>query len=42
VVATVPDDPQALPAGLYTVAGVIAAAGEPERTTNLLPLAIAP
>jgi hypothetical protein len=42
VVATLPSDPQALPAGLYTVAGVIAAAGEPERTTNLLSLAIAP
>jgi Pvc16 N-terminal domain len=42
VVATIPNDPQALPAGLYTVAGVIDAAGEPERTTNLLSLAIAP
>ena len=42
VVATVPDDPQGLPAGLYTIAGVIAAAGEPERATNLLALTIAP
>jgi hypothetical protein len=37
-----PDDPVNYAAGFYTVAAVISKGGEPNRTTNELPLAIAP
>lgn len=38
----IPNDAVAWPAGMYSVAGVIQRAGEPTRTTNALPLALAP
>ena len=39
---TVPNDPANFPAGLYTVAAVLSSRGEPGRTSNELPLAVAP
>jgi hypothetical protein len=42
VTLTVPDDPGNLPAGFYTVAVIVTKAGQPDRTTNELPLQIAP
>jgi len=40
--ARLPADPAALPAGLYAATAVVAQAGEPERRTNDVPLAVAP
>jgi len=39
---TIPSDPANWPAGLYTVAAVVSRNGEPDRTSNEMPLAIAP
>jgi hypothetical protein len=38
----IPNDATAWPAGMYSVAAVIQRAGQPVRTTNALPLALAP
>ncbi|QSQ27592.1 DUF4255 domain-containing protein [Pyxidicoccus parkwayensis] len=38
----IPNSPATWPAGMYSVAAVIVRAGEPTRTTNALPLALAP
>jgi len=40
--ARLPADPAALPAGLYAATAVVAQAGEPERRTNDVALAVAP
>jgi Pvc16 N-terminal domain len=39
---TIPNDPANWPAGVYTVAAVVKSASEPDRTSNEVPLAIAP
>jgi hypothetical protein len=39
---TVPNDPANWPAGIYAVAAVVSASGVPDRTSNEMPLAIAP
>jgi Pvc16 N-terminal domain len=42
VTATVPVDPANFPAGSYTVAVIVSAAGQPDRFTNEYPLQVAP
>jgi Pvc16 N-terminal domain len=39
---TVPDDPIAVPAGVWTVDAVVSRPDQPDRTTNTLPLAVEP
>jgi Pvc16 N-terminal domain len=39
---TVPNDPANWPAGMYTVEAVVSGSGVPDRTSNEMPLAIAP
>ncbi len=39
---TIPNDPANWPAGVYTVAAVVSNSGEPDRTSNEMPLAITP
>jgi Pvc16 N-terminal domain len=40
--ARVPDDPAGVPGGIFTVTAILRAAGEPDRLTNALALAVAP
>jgi hypothetical protein len=42
VAADSPQNPDNWPAGIYTVAGVIKRAGQPDRVTNELPVTLAP
>ena len=42
ITVQLPDDPANWPAGFYTLAAVVSRAGEPDRTTNELPLSVAP
>jgi hypothetical protein len=42
ITVQLPDDPANWPAGFYTLAAVVSKAGEPDRTTNELPFALAP
>jgi hypothetical protein len=39
---TIPNDPANWPTGVYTVAAVVSNSGEPDRTSNEMPLAITP
>jgi hypothetical protein len=42
VTVKVPNDPVNWPAGVYTVAAVVSSKGQPDRTSNELPLALSP
>lgn len=42
ITVTIPNDPLNWLAGLYTVAAVVTSAGQPDRTSNEVPLAVAP
>jgi hypothetical protein len=42
VAAGSPLNPENWPAGIYTVVGVVKRAGQPDRSTNVLPVALAP
>ncbi len=42
ITVQLPDEPANWPAGFYTLAAVVSRAGQPDRTTNELPLSLAP
>jgi hypothetical protein len=42
VTVQIPSDPVNWPAGVYTVAAVVSAKGQPDRTSNEMPLALSP
>jgi hypothetical protein len=42
ITVQLPDEPADWPAGFYTLAAVVSRAGQPDRTTNELPLSLAP
>ena len=42
IMVRLPDEPADWPAGFYTMVAVVSRAGQPDRTTNELPLSLAP